>query len=273
MPMANQKGMALGTALFACMVLGLVTVYILNTSQNKRKIQENISVSVSADNIKNKLLNALNSKPSWDLTTSHNNIYPLAGTTITTPPKINIYDAETNAILIHSTNPTAGFNMSGETCNSFNLNEGHETCFFRYEVSVNSVTSSAGNYVVLVRANLLFKPRNSKFIFNSQKDKYSFNHSVGVDQSAAEEICESINGTFNATTSTCSQTLTPSASCNNPNQSYQGSTPTGVSSQSGSTGCAVTQLPQQTCATGQYLYGYDLAEHTILCRSFQIDEL
>lgn len=261
-PSLDQKGMALGTALFACIILGVVTLYILDTSQNKRKMQDNLTVTVSAENVKNRLINTLNSKPSWDLTTSHNNIYPLAGTTIVTPIPINVYDAETNGILFHSTNINTGFDANGAPCNTFNLSQGDDNCFFRYQVAVKSVTGSAGQYLVVVSADLLFKPRNKKYVFNSQKEKFSFDYTVGVDLSAAADICQAINGTFNETNNTCSQTLTTTASCTNANQTYQGAS-SGVTS-----ACGVTELPQQTCPAGQYLYGYDATTNSILCREF-----
>ncbi len=261
-PSLNQKGMALGTALFVCIILGMVTLYILNTSQNKRKIQDNLTVTVSAENVKNRLINTLNSKASWELTTSHNNIYPLAGTTIVTPVPINVYDAETNEILFHSTNINSGFDANGAPCDTFNLNQGDDKCFFRYDVAVKNVTGSAGQYLVLVRAELLFKPRNKKYVFNSQKEKFSFDYTVGVDLSAAVDICQAISGTFNETNNTCSQTLTTAASCANANQTYQGAA-SGVTS-----ACGVTELPQQACPAGQYLYGYDATTNSFLCREF-----
>jgi hypothetical protein len=259
----NQKGMALGVALFTCIILGMVTIYVLEIGQSKRKIQENTTFIVSAENLKNKLMNALNSKTSWALTTSRNNIYNLAGRTIVTPIKINVYDAETNSILFHATNPTMGFDAQGMRCDNFSATQGHDKCFFRYEVAVKSVTDSGGQYVVVVQADLLFKPKNLKYVFNSKKDKFSFDYTVGVDLSAAESICTSIGGVFNSTNNTCTQMLTTSVSCYEPNQSYLGPTTGRLTSS-----CGVTQLTPEVCPSGQYLYGYDPNEHRALCRNF-----
>lgn len=259
----NEKGMALGTALFACIILGAVTLYILDTNQNKKIVQEGITVAVSAENIKNKLVNALNSKPSWELTKNHNSA-ALAATPLTNPPKINIYDHETSSVIINSTNPSAGFDEAGNACTTFNAVEGNDRCMFRYEVTVKSVTNSGGQNVVIVRADLLFKPRTTKIAFNGKKGQFSFDHAIGADQKAAENICESIGGVFAQTSQTCTKQLTISAACNGATQTYQGQAP-------GSTGaCGSTQLPQQTCPTGQYIYGYNPETRTVLCRNFEI---
>lgn len=256
--------MALGTALFACIILGAVTMYILDINQNKRKVQGSLTVAVSADNIKNKLINALNSKPSWDLTTSRNNIYPLAGTTITNPPKINVYDHNTNSIIFNSTNENAGFNEMGNSCDNFNAVEGNDNCMFRYEVTLKKVTSNAGQYVVTVHADLKFKARTTKIAFNSQKAQFSFDHVIGVDQAAAQDICDSIGGIFNQTEHTCTKQLTVSAACSGENQTYQGQAP-------GTQGaCGSTRMPEKSCPTGQYLYGYNPETRTILCRNFEL---
>lgn len=269
----NQKGIAaLGTALFVCIVLGVATLFILNINQNKRKVRENITVAMSAENIKNKLINTLNSKASWEMTATHNNIYPLAGTTITNHPKINIYDADTSAVVFNSTSSTAGHDSEGNACNDFNATQGNDRCPFHYEVTVKSVTNNGGQYLVVVRAELFFKARNSKYIFNAKKDQFSFDYTVGTDPTVVKEICESIGGVFNTTNNTCTKTLTQSASCGL-NQTYQGQSqqlaspgdnyPVGIT-----TVCGTTQMAQQTCPSGEYLYGYDPQTHHILCRNF-----
>ena len=260
-------------AIVLSLVVGLISAGILTIQQNKNKTSESSNVKISAENFKNKLIMALNSKPAFSTTRAGNqtkfdtfvnpqNTSPTggsggAGGTTANVVNIDVYDQESHK-LTEVDFPRNGFDAQGASCSGFNETEGHDTCFFQYQVNIKYMNSATSPATPTLHAELKFKPRTQKVILNTTIEKYSFDWSPGVEAVMTSTACETINGVFDQSTQVCSRQVTlSSAGC-----------PSGQSLRSiaNADNCQAIAMPVTKCPTGQYTLGFD-ANNQPVCTS------
>lgn len=188
-------------------------------------------------------------------------------------PTINLYDAESEKVVIDSNDSKSGFTLDGQPCDTFDAVKGDENCIFKYLVSViNRTYNGAGDPVsYTLHSELLYKPSKTKYPFNPRTNFYSFDQTIDYSnggsnsnlfQDQAKEICEKYGGEYNFKTNTCTKQVTQANAPCAAGQAYSGPDKDKQ--------CQTTHLANNNCGAGQYMEGFDPTTHLPVCKNYQV---
>lgn len=215
----NQKGMSIILVILVVAVMALVMIGILNWNNQKVKLNQQLNVTVIADQIKTKLVGIVISPDSWQRIQSNNqSAFGYANTPSSTKPGLNLYLADPliTQPYYKASQATAGFDPSGNPCsedNPFDSVDGSDSCPFHYDVTLKSRTYVNNNWLDTVHFEMMFKPATSKLVLNTKATQYTFDIVRNFNDRSVESACISVNGNFSSTSARCSTLLTPNVNC------------------------------------------------------------
>lgn len=245
----NQRGMSLVTVLFAMGISTVVMASIIAMGQQKRKMSQQMNVTVSANIIKQKLVGMIIAPQSWQATQTRNS-QAFANFNGSTRPLLDIYAANSTTVFYQSTNPQAGFDFNGKTCHTFST-QGNDTCPFRYAVTLKNRVFQNGNWIDTLNFELVFKP-SSQLVLNTSSPEYTFDLVRNFNDNSVESACVAVKGVYNASLNTCTERLTPTVTGCPSNQTFRGPAKNGSS-----THCDTRTVAQTTCSSGKLIKGFD----------------
>lgn len=252
----NENGMTIIAILMVVTVVGIAASTILAMSVEKRKISNRLNVSASANLAKQKLVGAVMSPASWQLTQS-GNASAFASFAGGAPsqnalPTLKIYIAGMSTPYYQPSNDKAGFDLTGAPCTSFDSVKGNDSCPLRYDVKLKSHVFQNSNWIDTVHFELSFKPKSTDLVFNAKASEFTFDLTRNLDDKSVESACISISGAYDAASNSCSVRITtPVATC------ASGKTYRGPASNSTSTNCDTKSLTVTTCASNQVVKTFD----------------
>lgn len=245
----NQNGMSLVTVLIVMGIVGLSALSILRMSDQKRKLSQQMNVSVSASLVKQKLVGLILSPQSWQATQTHNS-QAFANFNPNNPPTLNIYTPGSSTAFYQPTDSAAGFDLKGNPCTGFSAN-GNDSCPLRYDITLRSRVFQNANWIDTLHFALSFKPASSGLILNTSTAQFTFDLVRNLNDQSVEAACISISGVYDAATNACSEKITkPVAACGG------GETYRGPASNAGSTNCDIKTTAPTACAGGQVIKGF-----------------
>lgn len=258
----SEKGSSLMSIVLAIGLMGIATLGILSWSTQKSHAGRQMNIHAVADQIKQRLVGAVISPNSWQLTQNYNTrafadpVFsqgngngPAANSEAY--PKLNLYIAGSSGIYYETNNPNAGFSPAGVPCTNFDAQNGNDACPFRYDIRLVRHVYQNGNWIDTVRFELTFKPASSKYILNSKKSQYTFDLVRNLDEKSVESSCIALNGQYNANTGECSVRITRATSCAQNSGAYRGPAANGGQS------CETPRAASLACGTGQVIKGFD----------------
>ncbi|MFP5520675.1 MAG: prepilin-type N-terminal cleavage/methylation domain-containing protein [Bdellovibrionia bacterium] len=142
----NQKGFSLPESLAAVALLTVVATVSIELANLQRKTFSSNSIHASMTSLRENIVNNISSQHSWDVTKSRNSSLKCNTEFPSTCNHgdgglIDVYTRD-GKILVHSSNPNAGFNLRGQSCNGF-VSEGSRDCPVRVEVSWSASCSGS----------------------------------------------------------------------------------------------------------------------------------
>ncbi len=245
----NESGMSLLAVLITFTVVGLAAAGIILTTQQKRKIIQQINVSITAEVIRNKLMGYIMTPESWQKIQAQNTSV-FTPFDINAPNKLDIYAANSDTPFYKSTENKWGFNFEAEPCQTFNSDIGDNSCPFRYEVRLKDRKNQSGAWIDTLTLTLKFNPRDKNFIVNTQQANLSFDFVRNWNVESSETSCVSLNGIYDVATASCSRKITMTSTCNG------GATYRGPASTSQPT-CSPVNIQNTQCSGEQVIKGFD----------------
>ncbi len=247
----NKRGMSLLVVLMVTGVVGISSLMVLNMGTQKRIVAQQMNMVVSADLIKQKLIGAVISPRSWQLTQANNNA-AFAGFNPAAPPLLNLYKEDSGAVFYQAANAAAGFDFKGNQCTTF-TNGGNDSCPFHYDISLKNRVLQNGSWIDTLHFALRFKPASTTFVLNAGSPQFTFDIVRNLDDRSVESSCLSVNGIYDAATNLCSVKVTkPVAACAGP-QTYRG-----PASNVALTNCDNKIIAVTTCLGAQVVKGFAL---------------
>lgn len=254
----NQRGMSMIATLALVGLVGFISMAIATWNDHQNKMIRQTNVTVVAEQIKHKLLGNILSPESWQKTQERN----ASAFTHFTPGHavdLNLYSAESSVVYYRGTDPTAGFTLQGNPCESgnlFNALEGSDTCPFHYDVKLKSRVLQGGNWLDTVSLAMTFKPRTLKYVLNANSAKFSFQITRNFNDRSVETTCISAGGSYSATSGRCQVLLTQVATCS---RFYKGPSPDSAYGQCGNStqtfSCPPGQAIQRMDSSGTPVCG------------------
>jgi type II secretory pathway pseudopilin PulG len=245
----NQKGMSLITVLVLIGILGFSALLITSMGKQKRKMSQQMSVSVSASLVKQKLVGLVLAPQSWQATQAHNS-QAFASFDPDHPVTLDIYSQDSNDPFYRTTNPEAGFDLKGNPCTSFSMN-GNDNCPFRYDITLKSRVFQNGNWIDTLHFALNFRPSSAGFVLNATANQFTFDIVRNLNDQSVEAACISIKGVYNASTNSCTAKITRSVASCGVSQTYRGP---GLNS--GASNCDNKVVAQKACSGNQVIKGF-----------------
>ncbi len=202
----NQKGMSLVVVLVVLGVVGAAAVVMMTNGVQKRKISQQMNVSVSANLVKQKLVGLVSAPKSWQKTQVGNSA-AIISFVASSPPSLDIYTPDSVTPYYAATNPYAGFDLNGNTCTSFSTT-GNDACPFHYDIRLQARVFQNGNWIDTIRFTLSFRPATSALVLNAADPAFSFDLVRNLNEQSVEAACISMLGIYNAETNQCSVKIT-----------------------------------------------------------------
>lgn len=253
----DQKGMSIVLVLIVIAVIGAAAVTVMSMGNSKRKVSQQLDVSVAANLVKQKLMGIVLSPESWQITQEKN---PTAFQAYkANNPKLDLYiPGDSSAPYYQSSNPKSGFDLKGKPCTDFGSDPkvsgstGNDNCPFRYDITLEGHQNINGAWFDTIHFQLSFKPRTANFLLNTDNTDLSFSLQRNVDSQSVETACISLNGTYNYKTNSCStQLTTPVAACG------EGKTYRGPAGSSGKSNCDSRAITATVCSSDKVVKGFD----------------
>lgn len=246
----NQSGMSAALVLVVMMIVGLAAIPIISRSSQKRKISEQMNVSVSASLVKQKLIGMILSPQSWQATQDHNNT-AFTSFNSNQPPLLDIYSPDSSNPFYPSTNIQAGFDLKGNPCTEFR-SSGNDNCPLRYEIQLKNRVFQNANWLDTLHFELSFKPESAGLILNAKAAQFTFDLVRNLNEQSVESACISISGLYDANTNSCSVQITRSVATCAGNQTYRG-----PAVNNGANNCDTKTTTASTCTGSQVVKGFD----------------
>ena len=233
-------------------IIGIAASMITTMGDQKRKISRQLSISISASLVKQKLVGIVLSPQSWQITQANNSAaFVGGGANKTYAPALNLYTPDSSTAFYASTNAQAGFDLNAMPCLQFST-RGNDACPLRYDITLKNHAFLNGNWVDTLHFALSYKPSSSGYVLNTLNPQFTFDLVRNLNDQSVESTCISVNGLYDANTSSCSIKLTtPVSNCAN-TQTYRGPSSNGQASN-----CDNKIIPATTCAAGQVINGFD----------------
>lgn len=252
----NQNGMSLVMVLVVMVIVGLSAISIMRMSDQKRKLSQQMNVSVSASLVKQKLVGLILSPQSWQATQTHNS-QAFANFDPTHPPMLNIYTLDSSTPFYQPTNMEAGFDLKGNPCTGFSAN-GNDNCPLRYDITLKSRAFQNANWIDTLHFELSFKPASSGLILNASNAQFTFDLVRNLNDQSVESACISISGIYDAETNSCSAKITKSVATCGGSQTYRG-----PASNGGNTNCDGKTTAPTACTASQVIKGFDVNNNPV----------
>lgn len=246
----NQKGTSLVIMLIVTAVIGLSAVTIMTLGSQKRKMTQQMNVSVSAKLVKQKLVGIILSPQSWQLTQTKNSAAFADFTPGGPTPMLNIYTPASSLPYYEPTNSRAGFDLNGNPCFTFTA-LGDDKCPLRYNITLKNRDFQNGNWIDTLHFDLSFKPHSPMLALNTSSNEFTFDLVRNLNDLSVEAACQSISGIYNASTNSCSTKITTSVTACGSGRTYRG--PAMNVSQ---TNCDSKAIPTTACVGSQVVKGF-----------------
>jgi hypothetical protein len=171
----NQAGSTIVVALMIAGLIGVIALAILNWNRIQLKANQQLNLPVIAQQIKQKLVGAILSPQSWEIT-QRNNASIFKGFTAGTgqADKLDIFLTDPERAYYPSREATAGFDLHANPCSGFDSLQGNDDCPFHYEIALIDRKKVNNNWVDTVQLTLSFRPRSSNLVLKTSGPEYSF---------------------------------------------------------------------------------------------------
>lgn len=249
----NQKGSTLIVVLIVLVFLGLTAIVISNFNIQTLKTVSKASAPKIARLMKQKLLNLVLTPASWQNIQTKNS-EKFSTFNPSSPFLINIYQADGSTPYYKSENPVVGFDYLANPCSQFVSDmtlEGSDSCPFRYEILLKNKTQVNGSWVETIRFTLLYHPKSSDIIFNSNAPEFNFDIARNFNEQSVESTCISIGGIYENIKNECSKKISnPISNCG---------TGKVIKSQNNNanSNCDTAMVPTKSCTSGQVIKGFN----------------
>lgn len=248
--LVNKKGMSVVMVMAVLGLVGITAVTIMSLGSQKRKISQQMNVSVSASLIKQKLVGIILSPQSWQVTQIKNS-RAFSQFTEANPPSIDIYNPDSTLPYYQTTDVTAGFDLKGNPCAGFDAVSGNDNCPFRYEINLTKSYIQNGNWIHTLHFSLLFKPASAQMILNAGSPLFTFDLTRNIDEKSVETACTLVNGYYDASMNSCSVQVTkPVPVCNS------GMTYRGPAANQAANNCDLKKVNLTACNTPDVVKGF-----------------
>ncbi|MGZ5280041.1 MAG: type IV pilus modification PilV family protein, partial [Pseudobdellovibrionaceae bacterium] len=154
-PLKSSRGSSLISVILAFGLMGLAMIGILSWNTQKANAGRQMNIQAVADQIKQRLVGAVISPNSWQITQARNtqafsnSIFAQSGgmpTNYDLYPSLDLYVAGSTTAYYPATNPKSGFDIAGNPCMAFDAENGNDGCPFRYEVKLARHIFQNGNW-------------------------------------------------------------------------------------------------------------------------------
>lgn len=230
-------------------IIGLSAVSIMSMGDRKRKISQQMNISVSASLVKQKLVGMVLSPQSWQATQAHNSS-AFASFNPASPPTLDIYTPDSSTPFYQPSNSHAGFDLKGNPCSNFDLS-GNDNCPLRYDITLKSRVFQNSNWIDTLHFELTFKPASTGLILNTTASQFTFDLVRNLNDQSVESACISINGLYDTNSNSCSVKITKTASTCGSGQTYRG-----PASNNGANNCDSKTIAPAACTGSQVIKGF-----------------
>jgi hypothetical protein len=241
--------MSIVMALIVLAMVGISAITIMAMGSQKRKVSQQMNISVSANLVKQRLVGVVLSPQSWQITQNQNSA-AFAAFSPDRPPALDIYTPDSNTPYYKVTDATAGFDLKGIPCNDFRAT-GNDLCPIRYDITLKNRVFQNGNWIDTLHFALQFKPSSTKVFLKTEDAQYTFDLVRNLNDQSVEYACISMNGKYDATTNTCSTTLTKTVTVCTGGKTYRGPAANG-----GSSNCDDRTVATTSCSGSQVVKGF-----------------
>lgn len=257
LPIKNNRGMSVALVMGIVVIVGLAIGTVTSMQRNMIHSLQQMNVRSNALQIKQKLIGAIMSPDSWQVTQARNprafSAYTSNGQTrsqggSSDGPLLDLFIPGSSVPFYASSVSTAGFDLAGETCKTFNAIDGNEKCPFRVEVRLKNRYLQDSSWVDVVGFKMLFKPGQENLVFKNSGSDFEFDLVRNLNSQSVQASCEALGGTYNSSSKTCSVSFAQEVRCSASNQSYRGPA---------SGGCATRAITPTRCETGAVIRGFD----------------
>lgn len=257
----SRRGLSLVEVIIASGVLGLLGMAIATLFLNTLKLQQNFELKSSLTSLQSSIRSTIQDEASWLKTVQ--NPGGAAGDSLSClrdlpydcssqfadaakPFQLQKLLSASGLTIVDGSSAGNGFTAKGERCDSYDEVDGNDACPIRVKVTWEPLTSSTLP-TVAVQAKFEYKPKTFGLALNIAK--YNFTEKKPGVVNSVESSCESLGGTFDSTTNTCS--LPPLGSC------PDGSIVTGFNSDGSKICKKINTLLGADCPEGQMVVGFD----------------
>lgn len=191
----------------ALAIVGLISATSLLVSDNVNALLsmgQSARLENAADTIRKRILNGVYNNEAWRTQTAAADQCQRDGTTCAVgqaPQAFDLLDASGD-LINEATSATAGFNLRGETCDTFN-NDGNDACPLRFDLTWEPVNCNAGTCNIEVVGELRYRPSSSGSQSRLNPANYRIRVVRGREDGSLQNACRSMGGVFDQAENVC----------------------------------------------------------------------